>query len=357
MISFIVPAHNEEKRLGQTLPAIHESAGATGLAYEILVVNDASTDATAELARNHGARVVDVNHRQIAATRNSGARAARGDRLFFIDADTIATPRAVAAGLKAMDKGAIGGGASVWFDGPLPLYGWLTNWIQGVLVKISGFCGGAFMFCTKEAYEKSGGFNEKLYFSEEAGWLTALKKQGRFVVIWPRVVTSGRRMRTLFRDLNFLHAISFALRLVFRPSKVLTQRKAVQKIWYDSNRAHDDELPNSWQARASNGMALLLMLVLLSGPIWNFIPWSWTPIATAAGKLRLGIALFLCHVGLVFWPCAIVLTALLVRQKTAREWLRFSALIAVCVWQGWGAVEGVIWGWTQFGRWLAAICL
>src|SRR6202012_5387512 len=89
MISFIVPAHNEQACLGGTLRTIHESARAAGVAYEIVVANDASTDATAEVARENGARVVSVNHRQIAATRNSGARAAVGERLFFVDADTM----------------------------------------------------------------------------------------------------------------------------------------------------------------------------------------------------------------------------------------------------------------------------
>src|SRR5689334_19794265 len=111
MISFIVPAHNEEVCLAHTLPAIHESARVAGQPYEVIVVDDASTDATAEIARENNARVVSVKHRQIAATRNAGARAARGERLFFVDADTIINPQVVASALGRMDKGAVGGGA------------------------------------------------------------------------------------------------------------------------------------------------------------------------------------------------------------------------------------------------------
>jgi glycosyltransferase involved in cell wall biosynthesis len=47
MISFIVPAHNEEFYLPSTLKAIHKSAGKIGIPYEMIVVDDASTDATA----------------------------------------------------------------------------------------------------------------------------------------------------------------------------------------------------------------------------------------------------------------------------------------------------------------------
>src|SRR5262249_32992499 len=110
MISFIVPAHNEQACLGCTLQAIQDSARTVGQPFEIIVVDDASTDATAEIARQHQASVVRVNHRQIAATRNSGARASRGERLFFVDADTTINSRAVTSALRAMDKGAVGGG-------------------------------------------------------------------------------------------------------------------------------------------------------------------------------------------------------------------------------------------------------
>ena len=72
MISFIVPAYNEELLLPATLSALEAAAHALGEPSEIVVVDDASTDRTAAVAEEHGARVIQVNHRQIAATRNSG---------------------------------------------------------------------------------------------------------------------------------------------------------------------------------------------------------------------------------------------------------------------------------------------
>src|ERR1051325_4679074 len=109
MISFIVPAHNEQASLGRTLEAIHKAARAVGPPYEIIVADDASTDATSDIAAQNDAGVVHVNHRQIAAPRNSGARAAQGERLFFVDADTTIHSRALASALRAMDNGAAGG--------------------------------------------------------------------------------------------------------------------------------------------------------------------------------------------------------------------------------------------------------
>ena len=182
MISLIVPAHNEESCLGRTLQAINDAARVVGQPHEIIVVDDASTDTTAEVARQHNANVVPVNHRQIAATRNSGGRAAHGDRLFFVDADTTINPRAVASALRYMDKGAVGGGAPTWLgkDEIVPLYIRLLGVLQVVGAKLIGFTGGAFMFCTREAFHATGGFDERFYWAEESVFALALKRQARF---------------------------------------------------------------------------------------------------------------------------------------------------------------------------------
>src|ERR1044072_1677368 len=66
MLSFVVPAYNEELELPSTLAAIHAAARGSSDPYEIIVVNDASTDATEAVAVAGGARVVTINRRQIA---------------------------------------------------------------------------------------------------------------------------------------------------------------------------------------------------------------------------------------------------------------------------------------------------
>src|SRR6266550_2582518 len=88
MISFIIPAYNEELELSSTIASIRVAASGVTQPYEIIVVDDASADATAELAARAGTRVISINRRQIAAARPAGARAAQGDYLFFVAADT-----------------------------------------------------------------------------------------------------------------------------------------------------------------------------------------------------------------------------------------------------------------------------
>jgi glycosyltransferase involved in cell wall biosynthesis len=196
MLSFVVPAHNEAELLGRTLVALSESAGLLGEAWEVIVVNDASTDRTGEIASVHGASVLTVNHRQIAATRNAGARVAKGDLLFFVDADTMVTTAAVRAAVRAMRGGAVGGGCLVHFDGPVPLYAaLLERAVLPVLLPLFKMAPGSFLLCTRQAYTAAGGFDERLFWSEEVAFANRLKRQGRFVMLREFVITSGGKMR------------------------------------------------------------------------------------------------------------------------------------------------------------------
>jgi glycosyltransferase involved in cell wall biosynthesis len=196
MISFIIPAYNEEQLLGRTLTALVAAAQPLGQPFEVVVVDDASTDSTAAIAREMGARVVPVHNRQIAATRNAGARAAGGDMLVFIDADTVVTERAVAAAVKAMRRGAVGGGCVFHFDGRLPLYAHILAVVAVPIYRALGLASGCFLFCTRQAFQAAGGFDERLFGAEEAVLSRALRRQGRFVILREAVITSGRKLRT-----------------------------------------------------------------------------------------------------------------------------------------------------------------
>ena len=346
MISFIVPAHNEQAQLGRTLQAIHGAAKAVGRQYEVIVVDDASAHATSEMARQNNARVVSVNHRQIAATRNSGARAAQGERLFFVDADTTIHSRALGSALRAMDNDAAGGAAPTRFDAAAPLYAHLLLWWFGLLMRLPGIAGGAFMFCTGKAFVATGGFDEKLFGAEDAAMCWALKRQGRFVVLWQWVVTSGRRMRGV-RGLRMLAGL---VRMAFLPG-MLQRRSRVQKIWYESNREQDDSTPSSLAVRLLHAFMLLLVIGWILP--WDLIPWSLTPREELLGQIRLGFAIFNCHIALVVWPCAYFLFRYLFRQTRWMERAKLAGLLAICLWCAWGATPVVIWFWTSLFHRLA----
>ncbi|MBC7772977.1 MAG: glycosyltransferase [Pyrinomonadaceae bacterium] len=195
-ISFIIPAHDEAVLIGGTIRAIHESVRRQGMVCEVVVAADGCTDATESIAAALGAKVVAHERRSIAATRNLGARAASGDLLVFVDADTQMTPGAFSEMLAAIESGAIGGGGPARFDGRVPLYARAMLALLLIGFRCMRLTGGAFLFCTREAFDAAGGWDETFYAGEEILMARRLKKQGRFVIVREPVVTSGRKFRT-----------------------------------------------------------------------------------------------------------------------------------------------------------------
>ncbi len=85
-ISVVIPAYNEEKRIGACLTSIYHQ---TELPFEVIVVDNNSTDKTAEIAKRMGATVITETKQGITFARNAGFNAARGDVIARTDADTI----------------------------------------------------------------------------------------------------------------------------------------------------------------------------------------------------------------------------------------------------------------------------
>jgi len=230
-ISFIVPAWNEESVLGPTIDAIKDSVRQLPVTSEVIVVDDSSTDQTADIAVEHGARVVRVQHRQIAATRNAGALQAHGDVLFFVDADTLITEPVVQAAVETIQRGAVGGGCRFRFDGRIPLYARVLEAMAVRLYRFVGIAAGCFLFCTREAFQGVNGFNSQLYAAEEGAMSLALRRQGKFVILRESVTTSGRKLRTC----SVREIFTPIMRIVLHGRRYLQNRHGME-IWYGDRR-------------------------------------------------------------------------------------------------------------------------
>jgi glycosyltransferase involved in cell wall biosynthesis len=231
MISFIIPAHNEELELAATLDAIHSAASGAARLYEIIVVDDASTDTTPAIAWRHDANVVQINRRQIAAARNAGGRAARGDHLFFVDADTRINRIHVTQALAALEAGYAGGSARVALDGTIPTWGRVLLHAFGTLYFGLNLGAGAFLFTTRRNFDVIGGFDEQYFAGEEVYFSLALKKLGHFKVLREPIVTSGRKLR-MYPAKQFLR--NFFGVIVGGPRAVRSRAKL--PLWYDGKR-------------------------------------------------------------------------------------------------------------------------
>ncbi len=231
-LSFVVPAHNEEHELPATLRAILGAAREAGEIFELIVADDASTDATAEIAQEFGARIVTVNHRQIAAVRNAGARVARGEILFFVDADTRIAPGHVRAGVAALKAGCSGGSARVAMDGEAGFGARVfLRSFSAIYFGIARLGAGAFLFTRRESFEAVGGFDEQYFAGEEVYFTLALKKLGPFRILREPIVTSARKLRMHSR--RSLLSQSF---LIVAGGKRAVRSRAKLALWYDGKR-------------------------------------------------------------------------------------------------------------------------
>jgi glycosyltransferase involved in cell wall biosynthesis len=239
MVSFIVPAYNEELELPATIAAIREAAQdrsangqiRAGEQYEIIVVDDGSSDTTAKVAQNAGAKVVSINRRQIAAARNAGGRQARGDILFFVDADTRINQKHPTDAIAALAEGCSGGGARVVFDGAIPWWARVLTKAFCALYFALNFGAGAFLFTTRKNFDEVGGFDEKLFIGEEIYFSIALRKLGRFRILREPIVTSGRKLRMY----SAREILGNSLSVIIRGPRAARSREGLH-IWYDGKR-------------------------------------------------------------------------------------------------------------------------
>ena len=219
----MVPAHNEAANIQGCVAAILQAAPGA----EVIVVADACGDETAVLARASGARVVEVEHRHIAATRNAGGQAASGETIFFVDGDTRVTAAVVRAACLALEDGAVGGGALFKFDRPVPFYAVIAEKLASLFCLVTQMSGGCILFCTRATFERLGGFNTGLYAGEELDFAHRVKKLGRFRVVPHAVITSGRKIRMY----SGWEILGMLWRLAWKGPRALRDRRGLE-LWY-----------------------------------------------------------------------------------------------------------------------------
>jgi glycosyltransferase involved in cell wall biosynthesis len=239
-ISIVVPAFNEEKLLPQALQSIQAASVAfhrRGWETEIIVCDNNSTDRTAALAGKAGAKVVFEPVNQIARARNTGARAATGDWLLFIDADSSPSAELFADAAEAMESGRFpAGGALLEMAGEHPVAARGTR-LWNFISRSLHYAAGSFLFCEAKLFREAGGFNEALYASEEIDLSRKLKRlarqRGQSVVILQRhpLVTSGRKLH-LYTPWEYC---CFIATTILTAKRNLRRREAC-RIWYDGRR-------------------------------------------------------------------------------------------------------------------------
>ncbi len=228
-ISFIIPAHNEAECLPATLGALGKSIDQASVDWsEIIVVDDASTDSTAEIAAASGARVISIDKKQISAARNAGAHESVGDVLIFIDADTIVTADAITQAAEAMARGRTYGGASIRFDKPCPRWATVVLPLFLLVYRAAKLAPGCFFVVRRDLFEQVEGFDESVFAGEETLLARSLKKAGgKHYLGNAKVITSGRKLR----DHSGWVLLRTLVRLVLKGKRGVQSRDGLE-LWY-----------------------------------------------------------------------------------------------------------------------------
>jgi glycosyltransferase involved in cell wall biosynthesis len=234
-LSIIVPAFNEERALPATLSAINAArkrlAREHGFISELVVVDNASIDATAEVAEQHDARVTTEAEHNLARVRNNGASAATADTLVWIDADTTVPDDVLCRIANALaDPDCVGGAVDVrHLPAKLIVRLYLGGWrLLGLALRMSQ---GATQFVRRSAFAALGGYDERQFMGEDVEFQWRLRRYARrqnthtSVIRGCRVVPSPRRFDQwpLWRTLIWTNPVFISL---------FARRRKTWRGWY-----------------------------------------------------------------------------------------------------------------------------
>lgn len=208
-LSFVIPAYNEERRIGACLRAIVQELHRAGAEAEIIVVNNASTDGTREEAeRIPGVRVVDESRKGVVRARQRGLLEARGDLVAHIDADCELIPGWLDTVQREFERDP----RLVCLSGPyrfhdLPLIknlttklyfalGFAIGRIQKIIFGVGEVVIGGNFVVRRETMLAAGGYNTEIeFYGDDTDVSRQLSRKGKvkFTYDLP-ILSSGRRL-------------------------------------------------------------------------------------------------------------------------------------------------------------------
>ena len=204
LVSFVVPVSNDEQRLRRCLTSIVANDYPRSL-IEIIVVDNDSVDGSGSAAAEYGATVLRSSAGCVAELRNSGARAAAGTIIAFVDADHEIDPHWVSAAVAGLSSGDVAATGAPYLTDPK------ANWVQQQYDGLRAhpdhreevaWLGSGNLAINREAFDGVGGFNTDLTACEDVDLCNRLRLDGHRIVADPalRSVHFGdpRTLKALF---------------------------------------------------------------------------------------------------------------------------------------------------------------
>ena len=209
-LSFVVPAYNEETYLAACLESILAQTRELGDAVEIIVVNNASTDRTREVALGYpGVRVVDEPRKGLTYARQAGFAASTGELIANVDSDSRLTPgwvRQVLGTFAGEPKLVALSGPFIYYDlAPSErlsvqlFYGaaWLVYALNRYVLRAGSMVQGGNFVLRREALEEIGGFNLAIsFYGEDTDIARRLNRVGKVKFTFDlKMFSSARRLK------------------------------------------------------------------------------------------------------------------------------------------------------------------
>jgi glycosyltransferase involved in cell wall biosynthesis len=210
LISIVIPAYNEEQLIGSCLRSVLKETCRYGAEAEVLVVNNASTDRTREVAcRYPGVRIIDEPCKGLSRARHRGYLESRGELVVNVDADCV-MPRGYLARVErsfaADSRLTLLTGPFLYRDLPqisqvvtiiFYLFQAVPNIIGQRILKLGAVAQGGNFTARRSALQKVGGYDTSLtFYGEDTDIAIRLSRVG-LVRFSFRIImkTSGRRLR------------------------------------------------------------------------------------------------------------------------------------------------------------------
>lgn len=240
-VSVVIPAFNEEKLLPTTLASVQAAATAflsRGWTWESVVCDNNSTDGTAACARAAGATVVFEPVNQIGRARDAGARAASGEWMIFIDADSTPSAALFTAIADQITAGrSLGGGSTVELEPGTPRYARFVCGLWNLWSRLTRWAAGSCVWVEAAAFREAGGFGTEYYAGEEVFLSRRLKAMARrrgrcFVILAKHPLRTSSRKLKLY---TLTEATRFFFRMLFTAGRA-AKRPENCEIWYDGRR-------------------------------------------------------------------------------------------------------------------------
>lgn len=270
VISVIVPAYNAEATLGDCLAAL-QAQSLNCDRYEVIVVDDGSTDRTAEVARRYGVRLIRQSNAGPAAARNRGAQAARGEILLFTDADCEPASDWIERMLAPFRAPEVSGAKGVYRTRQRELVArFMQLEYEDKYVRMSRQDHIDFVDTYSAAYRRdvflaNGGFDPLFPTAsvEDQEFSFRLARKGYRLVFVPRAIVYHRHDTTPGEYWRRKFGIGYWKALLLR--------------WHPERAVRDSHTPQVLKVQI--GLVGLLSLSLLLAPFWVVARWSALSIA------------------------------------------------------------------------------